>query len=101
VALSFASPLGASRLQQSTIYVPTDILAYYTKVRWHRGGREGVQFTGSGPKPKYHYGQKPGSIRHALPIPPFSSPVAQPKRGGDELMRTSGWIACPCVKVMV
>ncbi|WP_337918714.1 PilZ domain-containing protein [Pseudaminobacter soli (ex Zhang et al. 2022)] len=49
-------PLGVEIPTEFTLYVPTDGVAYYSKVRWRRGERVGVQFTGSGPKPKHHYG---------------------------------------------
>jgi hypothetical protein len=49
-------PWGADIPAEFTLYVPTDGISYYANVRWRRGDRVGVQFTGSGPKPKHHYG---------------------------------------------
>ncbi|MBS3647415.1 PilZ domain-containing protein [Pseudaminobacter sp. 19-2017] len=38
------------------LYVPADKLAYRCLVRWRRNDHIGVQFTGTEPKPKHHYG---------------------------------------------
>lgn len=38
------------------LYVPLDGIAYRCEVRWRRNDRVGVQFTGTEPKPKMHYG---------------------------------------------
>jgi hypothetical protein len=38
------------------LYVPVDGVAYRAIVRWQRNGRVGVQFTGTEPKPRFHYG---------------------------------------------
>lgn len=40
---------------QFTLYVASDGIAYECVVRWRRGDSIGVQFVGTGPKPKYHY----------------------------------------------
>ncbi len=49
-------PLEVHIPEQFTLYVPVDGIAYYANVRWRRGDRIGVQFTGRGPKPRHHYG---------------------------------------------
>jgi hypothetical protein len=38
------------------LYVPTDGIAYKAAVRWRREDRIGVMFTGTEPKPPWHYG---------------------------------------------
>ena len=38
------------------LYVPTDGIAYKTVLRWRRENRIGVEFTGTEPKPHWHYG---------------------------------------------
>ncbi len=38
------------------LYVPVDGVAYRSVVRWRKNDRMGVQFTGTEPKPKLHYG---------------------------------------------
>jgi len=38
------------------LYIPLDGFAYRSSVRWRKGDRIGVQFTGREPKPKRHYG---------------------------------------------
>ena len=38
------------------LYVPSDGVAYRAHVRWRRNGRVGVNFTGTEPKPRWHYG---------------------------------------------
>lgn len=41
------------------LYVPADGVGYRCKVRWRdtAKGRAGVQFEGTEPKPRWHYGQ--------------------------------------------
>lgn len=36
--------------------VPVDGIAYRTVVRWRKSDRVGVEFKGTEPKPKFHYG---------------------------------------------
>ena len=50
------------------LYVPVDGVAYRTVVRWQRKNRVRVQFTGTEPKRRFHYGD----------IQPFASPYDQP-----------------------
>lgn len=38
------------------LYVPVDGVAYKSVVRWRREDRVGVMFTGTEPKPAWHYG---------------------------------------------
>ncbi len=38
------------------LYVPLDGIAYRATVRWRKDGRIGVMFTGTEPKPAWHYG---------------------------------------------
>jgi hypothetical protein len=38
------------------LYVPMDGIAYRAIVRWRRDDRLGVEFTGTAPKPRWHYG---------------------------------------------
>ena len=38
------------------LYVPIDGIAYRCVVRWRKPGRIGVTFTGTEPKPSWHYG---------------------------------------------
>lgn len=38
------------------LYVPLDGIGYRAVVRWRREGRIGVEFTGTEPKPRWHYG---------------------------------------------
>jgi hypothetical protein len=38
------------------LYVPSDKLAYRCVMKWRRNDHIGVQFTGTEPKPKHHYG---------------------------------------------
>ena len=38
------------------LYIPLAGFAYRTVVRWRKGDRIGVQFTGTEPKPRRHYG---------------------------------------------
>jgi hypothetical protein len=38
------------------LYVPVDGIAYRCVLRWRKGDRCGVEFTGTEPKPQWHYG---------------------------------------------
>jgi len=38
------------------LYVPVDGVGYRSVVRWRKGDRIGVAFTGTEPKPHWHYG---------------------------------------------
>ena len=38
------------------LYVPVDGIAYKAVLRWRKEGRVGVTFTGTEPKPAWHYG---------------------------------------------
>ena len=38
------------------LYVPVDGVAYQSVLRWRRDDRIGVQFIGTEPKPRLHYG---------------------------------------------
>jgi len=49
-------PLEARVPDRFLLYVPLDGIAYRCEVRWRRNDRIGVQFTGTEPKPKLHYG---------------------------------------------
>jgi len=49
-------PLEARVPDRFLLYVPLDGVAYRCEVRWRRNDRIGVQFTGTEPKPKLHYG---------------------------------------------
>lgn len=49
-------PLGASVPAEFLLYVPFDGMAYRSVVRWRSGTRIGVMFTGTEPKPGWHYG---------------------------------------------
>jgi hypothetical protein len=42
--------------QEFLLYVPVDGIAYKCEVRWRKGERIGVMFTGTEPKPHWHYG---------------------------------------------
>lgn len=42
--------------QEFLLYVPVDGIAYEAVVRWRKEDRIGVQFTGTKPKPSWHYG---------------------------------------------
>jgi hypothetical protein len=44
------------------LYVPVDGVAYRSILRWREKDRVGIQFTGTEPKPKLHYGW-PGARR--------------------------------------
>jgi hypothetical protein len=39
------------------LYIPLDRTAYRCVVRWRKDDRVGVEFLGTEPKPKWHYGQ--------------------------------------------
>lgn len=49
-------PLGANIPQEFLLYVPVDHIGYRSVVRWRSGDRIGVIFTGTEPKPHWHYG---------------------------------------------
>ena len=49
-------PVEARVPEHFILYVPTDGVAYQTVLRWRRNDRMGVQFTGTLPKPRLHYG---------------------------------------------
>lgn len=38
------------------LYVPVDGIGYRSVLRWRKGERIGVSFTGTEPKPHWHYG---------------------------------------------
>lgn len=38
------------------LYVPVDGIGYQCELRWRTGNRAGVLFTGTAPKPHWHYG---------------------------------------------
>ncbi|MER8747568.1 MULTISPECIES: PilZ domain-containing protein [unclassified Mesorhizobium] len=42
--------------ERFVVYVPTDGVAYEAVLRWRRNDRIGVQFIGTLPKPRLHYG---------------------------------------------
>lgn len=42
--------------ERFVVYVPTDGVAYQAVLRWRRNDRIGVQFIGTLPKPRLHYG---------------------------------------------
>ncbi|MEZ2330648.1 PilZ domain-containing protein [Mesorhizobium sp. RCC_202] len=49
-------PVEAMVPERFVLYVPTDGVAYQSVLRWRRNDRIGVQFTGTLPKPRLHYG---------------------------------------------
>ncbi|TPK81714.1 PilZ domain-containing protein [Mesorhizobium sp. B2-4-12] len=49
-------PLEARIPDRFLLYVPLDGVGYRCEVRWRRKDRIGVQFTGTEPKPRLHYG---------------------------------------------
>jgi hypothetical protein len=49
-------PLEAPVPETFLLYVPIDGVAYRAILRWRRNDRVGVQFTGTEPKPRLHYG---------------------------------------------
>ncbi|MCV0397009.1 MAG: PilZ domain-containing protein [Rhizobiaceae bacterium] len=42
--------------EEFLLYVPLDGTGYRCRVRWRSGDRIGVMFTGTEPKPHWHYG---------------------------------------------
>jgi hypothetical protein len=42
--------------QEFLLYVPVDGIAYRCQLRWRSRDRAGVVFTGTEPKPAWHYG---------------------------------------------
>jgi hypothetical protein len=42
--------------QEFLLYVPIDGIAYRAIMRWRKEDRVGVEFTGTEPKPAWHYG---------------------------------------------
>lgn len=42
--------------EEFLLYVPIDGIAYRAVLRWRRKGNAGVQFCGTEPKPRTHYG---------------------------------------------
>ena len=49
-------PIDARVPDEFLLYVPVDGIGYRAVVRWRREDRIGVQFTGTEPKPRWHYG---------------------------------------------
>ncbi len=49
-------PLDAAIPQQFLLYISVDGIAYRCQLRWRKDGRCGVEFTGTEPKPRGHYG---------------------------------------------
>jgi len=49
-------PDGVVVPREFLLYVPIDGVGYRCVVRWRRPGRVGVTFTGTEPKPSWHYG---------------------------------------------
>lgn len=49
-------PPDARAPDEFLLYVPLDRTAYRCVVRWRRDDRIGVEFLGTAPKPKWHYG---------------------------------------------
>jgi hypothetical protein len=49
-------PADAAVPQQFLLYVAVDGVAYRCILRWRKGDRCGVEFTGTEPKPRGHYG---------------------------------------------
>ena len=49
-------PDGVVVPREFLLYVPIDGIAYRCVVRWRKPGRIGVTFTGTEPKPAWHYG---------------------------------------------
>ncbi len=49
-------PVEAPLPQQFLLYVPVDGIAYRAELRWRGRDRAGVEFTGTEPKPSWHYG---------------------------------------------
>jgi hypothetical protein len=49
-------PQGCTAPREFLLYVPVDGIGYRCEVRWRREDRIGVRFTGTEPKPHWHYG---------------------------------------------
>ena len=49
-------PIDARVPDEFLLYVPVDGIGYRAVVRWRREERSGVEFTGTEPKPHWHYG---------------------------------------------
>jgi len=49
-------PDGVVVPREFLLYVPIDGIGYRSVVRWRRPGKIGVTFTGTEPKPSWHYG---------------------------------------------
>jgi hypothetical protein len=49
-------PMGAPVPDEFLLYVPADRIGYNAVVRWRTADRVGVTFTGTAPKPNWHYG---------------------------------------------
>jgi hypothetical protein len=49
-------PSGTVCPPEFLLYVPADGIGYRSIVRWRAGERVGVAFTGTEPKPHWHYG---------------------------------------------
>ena len=49
-------PIDARVPDEFLLYVPVDGIGYKAIVRWRRDDRIGVEFTGTAPKPHWHYG---------------------------------------------
>ena len=48
-------PIDARVPERFLLYVAVDGIAYHAEVRWRSGDRVGVAFTGTAPKPRFHY----------------------------------------------
>ncbi|TPN81519.1 PilZ domain-containing protein [Mesorhizobium sp. CU2] len=49
-------PIEARVPDEFLLYVPIDGIGYKAVVRWRREDRMGVEFVGTEPKPRWHYG---------------------------------------------
>jgi hypothetical protein len=49
-------PIGAPIPNEFLLYVPADGIGYQATVRWRTADRVGVSFSGTAPKPRWHYG---------------------------------------------
>lgn len=49
-------PLGVQVPNEFLLYVSVDGKGYRSVVRWRHGDRVGIMFTGTEPKPSWHYG---------------------------------------------
>ncbi len=49
-------PVEARIPNEFLLYVPTDGIGYRAKLRWRKRDRCGVSFSGTEPKPHWHYG---------------------------------------------